>query len=77
MTDLKSILAELEQKRDELKLQLHLGSKEAEEEWQALTAEWDRFLTRSQFEKTAEEVGEAAREVGLRMKEAYDRMKKI
>lgn len=76
MTDITKMLADIQQRRDELRLQLHLASKEAEDEWQALTEEWDKFLTRSQFEQSAEEVGEAARQVGLKMKAAYDRMKK-
>ena len=76
MTDITKMLADLQQRRDELRLQLHLASKEAEDEWQALTEEWDKFLTRSQFEQSAEEVGEAARPVGLKMKADYDRMKK-
>ena len=75
MVDLKEILQDIKQKRDELKLQLHLASKEGEDEWQELTAEWDRFLTRSQFEKSSDEVGEAARDLGLKMKAAYDRFK--
>lgn len=76
MTDFAKMMKDLQTHRDELRLQLHLASKEAEEEWQALTEEWDRFLTRAEFEKSAEEVGEAAREVGLKMKAAYDRLKK-
>ncbi|MBL4732714.1 MAG: hypothetical protein JKY82_08970 [Rhizobiaceae bacterium] len=76
MVNLSEILADLKQKRDELKLQLHLASKDAEDEWEDLTAEWDKFLTRAQFEKSSEEVGEAAREMGLKMKASYDRLKK-
>jgi hypothetical protein len=77
MADLKSMMAELQQKRDEIKLQLHLGSMEAEEEWDALVSEWDKFLSKSQFDQTADEVGEAARELGLKMKAAYDNAKKV
>ncbi len=73
MTTLADIVTDLMQKRDELRLQLHLGSKEAEEEWENLTLEWDKFLSEAQFDKSKDEVGEAARELGLRMKEAYDR----
>lgn len=76
MVDLTKLMEDLAQRRDELKLQLHLGSKEAEDEWQDLMAEWDKFLTRSEFDKSAEEVGEAARDLGLKMKAAYDRMRK-
>ena len=76
MVDLKDVMAELQQKRDEIKLQLHLGSMEAEEEWDEMVGEWDKFLSTSQFDKTAEEVGEAARELGLKMKTAYDKARK-
>jgi hypothetical protein len=75
MVDLKDMMAELQQKRDEIKLQLKLGSMEAEDEWDSLVSEWDTFLSASQFERSAEEVGEAAREMGLKMKIAYDRAK--
>ena len=75
MVDLTEIMKELKQRRDELKLQLHLASKEAEDEWEELQAEWDKFLSRSEFDKSAEEVGEAARQLGLRRKAAYDKMK--
>lgn len=76
MIDLNEIMEDLKQRRDELKVQLHLASKEAEDEWEDLQSEWDKFLTRSEFDKSADEVGEAARELGLKMKTAYDRMKK-
>lgn len=76
MADIAKMMKDLQTRRDELRLQLHLASKEAEEEWQELTEEWDKFLTRAQFDKSAEEVGEAAKEVGLKMKAAYDRLKK-
>lgn len=74
--DLTVLMKDLQQRRDELKLQLHLASKEAEDEWTELQAEWDKFLTKAEFEKSADEVGEAARDLGLKMKAAYDKMKK-
>jgi hypothetical protein len=76
MVDFKNLGAELRQKRDEIKLQLHLGSMEAEQEWEILVSDWDKFLSVSQFEQTAEEVGEAARDLGLKMKTTYDSAKK-
>jgi hypothetical protein len=76
MADTSKMMKDLQQRRDELKLQLHLASKEAEDNWEELMSEWDKFLSRSQFDKSAEEVGESARQLGLRMKSAYDNMKK-
>ncbi len=76
MADFDKLKDDLKRTRDELRLQLHLASREAEDEWGELTAEWDKFLTKSQFDKSADEVGEAAKELGQRMKAAYDRMRK-
>ncbi|MDK3018315.1 hypothetical protein [Pseudodonghicola flavimaris] len=76
MSDLDDLTAKLKQARDELKLQLHLGSKEAEEEWEALVSDWDKFVQKTQLDKSAEEVGEAARDLGLKIKAAFDRMRK-
>jgi len=76
MPDISKIMKDLQQRRDELKLQLHLASKDAEDEWEDLMSEWDKFLSKSQFDKSAEEVGEAAQQLGMKMKVAYDRMKR-
>ena len=76
MADISDIIADMKQKRDELRLQLHLGTKEAADEWEELTSQWDKFLTASQFDKSSDEVGEAARQLGLKMKDAFDRFKK-
>jgi len=76
------ILKEFQQRRnelksrEELKLQLHLTSKEAKDAWEELVIEWDNFLSRTEFDKTAEEVGESARQIGLRLKSIYDNQKK-
>lgn len=76
MADFDKLMEDLKRARDEMRLQLHLASKEAEDEWTELTGEWDKFLSRAQFDRSTDEVGEAARQLGLRMKDAYDRMKK-
>ncbi|MBO6640139.1 MAG: hypothetical protein JJ920_10565 [Roseitalea sp.] len=76
MADSADWIDDLKRMRDELRLQLHLGAREAEDEWEDLMKDWDRFASRAQFDKSAEEVGEAAKQLGLRMKEAYDRMRK-
>jgi hypothetical protein len=76
MSDTDEWLAQMKRKRDELKLQLHLAGKEAEEEWDELVADWDKFMRSAQLEKSADEVGEAAKELGTRIKTAFDRMRK-
>lgn len=75
MSEFDNWVADLKQKRDELKVKLHLASKDAEDEWDSLVSDWDKFVRETQLDKSADEVGEAARELGLRMKAAFDRMK--
>ncbi|MFV0515452.1 MAG: hypothetical protein ACK5MY_17715 [Jhaorihella sp.] len=76
MSDMDDWLAAMKKRRDEMKLQLHLASKEAAEEWDEVVSDWDRFVQSAQLDKSAEEVGEAARELGIRIKTAFDRMRK-
>lgn len=76
MSDFDDFTAKLKQTRDELKLQLHLAGKEAEDEWEEIVQDWDKFVHKTQLDKSAEEVGEAAKELGLRLKTAFDRMRK-
>jgi len=76
MAEISDLIKDMVQKRDELRLKLHLGTKDAEDEWETLTSEWDKFLSTAQFDKSSEEVGEAAKQLGLQMKAAYDRFKK-
>ena len=76
MSDFSKWMEDLKQARDELRLQLHLAGKDAEDEWDELMQDWDKFASRAQFDKSAEEVGEAAKQLGIKMKEAYDRARK-
>ncbi|MDF1715693.1 MAG: hypothetical protein P1U75_03315 [Antarcticimicrobium sp.] len=76
MSDFDDFTAKLKQTRDELKLQMHLASKEAEEEWEDLVKDWDKFVHKTQLDKSAEEVGEAAKDLGMRIKTAFDRLRK-
>ncbi|GAA6198865.1 hypothetical protein [Aquicoccus sp. SU-CL01552] len=76
MDDFDDFTAKLKQTRDELKLQMHLASKEAEEEWEDLIKDWDRFVQKTQLDKSADEVGEAAKELGMKIKTVFDRLRK-
>ena len=75
MIDLKALMQDLQQRSDEMRVQLNLAGKEAEQEWDNLTSEWHKFMSKAQFDKSSEEVGEAAKELGLKMKAAYDRIR--
>lgn len=76
MSKIDDLMDELKQKRDELKLKAHLGSKEAQQEWSELEKKWDDLVTKSGLDQTAENVGDALKLLGGELKEGYTRLKK-
>ena len=84
MTDWKakwqSAMADLEQKRDELKVQAHLAKAEAKEELVKLEAKMDELRARAdkagdQAQDVLEDVAKKANIVASELKESLARMK--
>ena len=76
MADLEHLLADLKQKRDELAVQIKLGSMEAKQEWEKLEKKFEVLRAKSHLDKTAEDVREAAALLGEELKKGYERLKK-
>ena len=76
MSDYQKILDELKTRRDELALQIHLGTKEAQDEFARLEAEWETFAAKAKLEETAEGLGDALSGVGEELKKGFERLKK-
>ncbi|HJL43996.1 MAG TPA: hypothetical protein RMG48_22010 [Myxococcales bacterium LLY-WYZ-16_1] len=64
------LIKELEQKRDELRVQIHLGSKEAKDEFERLEKRLDTFLNETRQQATQE-----LDQVGKELKSAYDNLR--
>jgi vacuolar-type H+-ATPase subunit D/Vma8 len=75
MSDLEDLLEQLKQKRDELKLQIHLGTKEVQDEWDELESKMSDFTATAKLGETGEGVGRALGQVGLELKQGYDRIR--
>ena len=75
MNDFDDLVEELKQKRDELLLQIHLGSKEAQDEWQDLEKKMQDFTSRAELGKTGEGLGEALGQLGDELKRGYERIR--
>jgi len=82
VADLDDLIEELKQKRDELRVQMHLASKELQEEWQELEERLEDFYARTQkfaedakLRETGEHVGEALKGVGQELKRGYDKIR--
>ena len=63
----------LKRLRDELRLKIHLGSKEAQDQYDALEQKWDQMMKDSQPVKDA--VSDTARGVGVAAELAADELK--
>ena len=80
----EELLESLKQQRDELRVQMHLGSLDAKDEWEALEKKWDQWLAeakaqskplREVIEDSAKDVGSALDLVLDEVKSGYERIK--
>ena len=76
MSNLEQLLADLKQKRDELELQVKLGSMEAKQEWEELEEKFKEFSSKAQLQQTAEGVSDALGSLGDELKKGYERLTK-
>ncbi len=82
MTDFDDIIEELKQKRDELRLQMHLASKEVKDEWEELEEKMEDFSGKAKqfagdakLKETGEGIGDAFSQLGGELKRGYERIK--
>lgn len=75
MADIDDILEDLKQRRDELRVQVHLASKDLQDEWEELEGKMKEFSERAQIEATAEGIGDALGGLGHELKLGYERLR--
>ena len=75
MSDLDDLFEELKQKRDELRVQMHLASKELKDEWDDVEGKWEDFSRKANLGATGEGVGEAMEKLGHELKLGYQRIR--
>jgi uncharacterized protein YukE len=75
VSDLDDLMEQLKQKRDELRVQIHLASKEAQDEWEELEGKMNHFTATAKLGETGEGVGNALGQLGHELKQGYDRVK--
>lgn len=83
MTDLDKIFEQLKQKRDEARVQMHLASKEIQEEWDELEDKMNEFSNKAkkfaadaQLKETGSGMTKALGQVGQEIKAGYERVRK-
>ena len=77
--NLDELVADLKQKRDELRVQMNLGSRElrdeVEEEWAEFQHKLRNFDTKAELEEVREEISEELAELADELKEGFERLK--
>lgn len=79
--EFENITATLKQQRDEIKLQLHLASLEARDEWNSHEETWSHFQTKleeigDETKETTDELLKSAKNIGEELKSAYENIVK-
>ena len=82
MTDFDDVIEDLKQKRDELRLQMHLASKEIKDEWNELEEKMEdfsgnakQFSNDAKLKETGAGIGDALGELGGELKRGYERIR--
>ena len=75
MSEFDDLISDLKQKRDELRVRIHLASKEAQEEWQELEDKMDDFVSKADLGRTGEGIGDALGQLGQELKLGYKRVR--
>ena len=83
MDELNELIAELKQKRDELRVQMNLASRELQDEWDELeekmgelTDKAKRFADDADIKETGSGIAGAAGALGKEIKLGYERLSK-
>lgn len=72
--DLDKLLADLKQKRDELRVQMNLASKDMEDEWGEFEGKWSEFMQKVDLEATGKGLSESTEKLGEEIKLGYQRI---
>jgi hypothetical protein len=82
MADIDEIVEELKQKRDELRVQIHLASKDVKDEWEELEEKMEDFSGKAKqfagdakLKETGEGIGDALGQLGGELKRGYERIR--
>jgi len=81
MDDFNELIADLKQKRDELRVQMNLASRELKDEWAELEEKMDEFTDKAKrfaddadVKETGSGIGDAVGQLGKEIKQGYERL---
>jgi vacuolar-type H+-ATPase subunit D/Vma8 len=74
MADFDKMLKDLKEKRDELRVRIHLASRELQDEWQELEQKMEDFSRRARLKESGAAVSKALGTLGTELKSGYHRI---
>jgi hypothetical protein len=75
MKDFNTLLDDLKRTHDEVKLKVHLGTKDLQDEWSSLEKRWHSFEKKADFERSTKDVSAALRGLGVELERAFSRIR--
>lgn len=80
--EVDELAADLKQKRDELRVQMHLAGAEAKDVWADLEKKWSTFEAQSarfgeEAKDAGEDIWEATKLLGGEIRAGYERLRKL
>lgn len=76
MPEFATLFEDLKRARDEIRLKIHLGAKDVQDEWSGIEQRWSAFESKAELEKSARDVSDAVKILGSELQEAFARVRK-
>ncbi len=75
MSDIDDIVEQLKQTRDELRVQMHLATRELQDEWHELEEKAEDFVSKAKLGESGEGIADAMGQLGNELKQGYERIR--
>ena len=75
MQDFDKLMSDLKRSHDEIRLKIHLGKKDVQDEWANVERRWQSFEKKAELERSAKSVGHALDALGGELKSAFARVR--
>ena len=75
MKDFNTLVDDLKRTHDEIRLKVHLGAKDLQDEWSSLEKRWRSFEKKADFERSAKDISAALRGLGLELEKSFSRVR--
>jgi len=75
VNEFNDVVDTLKQMRDELRVQIHLASKDVQDDWEELEEKMKNITDKAGLDETGEGVGSAIEQLGQELKLGYERVR--